>query len=55
MQGEALTYESLAARLDVALSTVWRWADGRSRPSLDQALALEDGWGIAVSSWRIEP
>ena len=43
----------LAAKLEVAESTVWRWLRGKNRPvmSLRRAIARETDGEVPVKSW----
>ncbi len=51
------TQEHVAEQLDVSLSTVWQWEDGRVAPMLDRLTKLADLYGVSVD-WllaRAEP
>lgn len=43
----------IAAKLEVAESTVWRWLRGKNRPvmSLRRAIARETDGAVPVKSW----
>jgi transcriptional regulator with XRE-family HTH domain len=51
LHASASTAPELARDLGVARQVVHRWATGRTRPSLDDAIALEGLTAIAASTW----
>ncbi len=42
----------IAKKLNVTHSAVSQWFQGKTRPTLLKAFALEDRFGIPVSAWR---
>lgn len=46
-----LTIEQAAAQLEVEKYQLWRWLDGRCRPSLDAAVHVENVFGVSHRLW----
>lgn len=49
MKENGLTNDSFGAKVGVSGVTVWRWANGKARPSWENVAAIEAATGGAVT------
>jgi transcriptional regulator with XRE-family HTH domain len=51
MESRQLTQEATAAILGVEKSTLVRWLNGSTRPSLDEAFRIQTVFGLYAGMW----